>query len=99
MPPVSAGDWILEWLFDAGPGVSTMGGMAPLGYVEIDAYARATGIQISGDEARMLRRLSRRYTAKYAEASDPKCMAPYWDGTISDAHRTAVAEQMKRWGG
>lgn len=83
-PPVRAGEYLAEYLTDAGP-VSAGGmGVAPLSYSEIDAWARTTATPLQPWEAQMLRRLSRAYAASLRASEDAGCLPPWAEPEAAD---------------
>ena len=99
MPPIKAGGYLLEVLFEVGP--TKPAGMAgQVGIDEIDLMAWQTnqGIGLTGWEARTIRLLSREYASMLVEASDPQCPPP-WVATvaITEDQRDKISDAMSAW--
>lgn len=77
MPPVPAGDWLLGWLFQAGPLASDGMGARGLSWPELAAWRDCTRTLISPWELTALHRLSGAYAGAYHAAEKPDCPA-YW---------------------
>lgn len=87
--------YLVQYLLDLGPTVASGMGAAPVGYVEIDAWQRALGIELAPWEAQTLRALSVEYLAMSHRASAHDCAAPYVEGSlISAARRREVANKL-----
>lgn len=77
MPPTDGGEWLLDWLFDAGP-IGTDGfGARGLNWIELDAWRSATRTLADANDLRALRRLSAIYAAALRESSVPE-HGGYW---------------------
>lgn len=99
MPPVEAGGYLLEILFEVGP--TKPAGMAgQVGIDEIDLLAWQTNqdIRLTGWEARTIRLMSREYAAMLVEASDPNCPAP-WAAkvAITEDQKDRISDAMSAW--
>ncbi|CAB5187094.1 hypothetical protein UFOVP166_2 [uncultured Caudovirales phage] len=99
MPPIEAGGYLLEILFEVGP--TKPAGMAgQVGIDEIDLLAWQTNqdIRLTGWEARTIRLLSREYASMLVEASDQHCPPP-WVATvvITEDQRDKIADAMSAW--
>lgn len=68
--------YLLDYFMDLGPMHYSAMGEAPIGYEQIDAWARITGIRLSPWEASTLRDLSYAYGMEKSAASDPNAAAP-----------------------
>lgn len=77
MPPVSAGEWLLAWLFTAGPLASDGMGARGLSWPELLAWRECTRPMISPWEMEALHQLSGAYASAWHAAEDPGCPA-YW---------------------
>lgn len=92
LPPNPA-PYLLEWLFDIGPSVSTGMGEAMIGWRDIEAWQSINGVEVQPWEARTLRRLSRDFLNQQYEAKQPGCPAPY---SLDEKQvRDRVADQFK----
>lgn len=76
-PPLSGHDYLIGYLFDAGPAMSGGMGNAQLSHGEIRAWQDNTGIELTPWEARTLRTLSGEYLASAQDAEDAQCKPPY----------------------
>ena len=99
MPPVNAGGYLLEILFEIGP--TKPAGMAgQVGIDEADLLAWQVNQQIGLRpwEAGAIRLLSREYAGMLADASDPSCPAP-WAAKVAMTveKRDAIADAMASW--
>lgn len=73
-PPLPDGEYLHEWLMDAGPTCQTGMGNVPLSRLEIDAW----GAGFAGHEDKVaVRRLSGEYAYMQQEAQKADCPAPY----------------------
>lgn len=87
--------WLFDWLMDVGPVLSGGMGPAPVGYEQIDAWARIAGTSPTPTECGMLRRLSRAYCAQL-DKRDRHEPAPMVTATPPDSQsRARVAEAFK----
>lgn len=77
MPPVHDRWYLIEYLMELGPAVSSGFGLAITSWQEIQAWEHMTGHQLTNWEATTLRTLSSRYVAQYSKSSDPMCPPPY----------------------
>jgi hypothetical protein len=75
LPPLESHSYIIEWLFDVGPGMSFGLGLCPLTYQEINAWA--VGISINPWERTMLKNLSSEYVSWSNKATKKDCPIPY----------------------
>lgn len=78
MPPLDGADWLIEWLFDAGPVGNDGMGQRGLTWSELQAWRDLTGTLITAPEARALRTLSQAYAAASAAAQKEHCK-PFWE--------------------
>jgi len=87
---------IAEWLFEIGPTVPNGMGEAAIGWPDIDAWCRRTGIDLDPWEARTIRRLSKAFIAQRHDARKPDCLAPYAGVVIDvEAQDAKVTSQFK----
>lgn len=68
---------MLSRLIDIGLSEPAGMGAAPISWVTIDAWQRATGVDLEPWEARLLRTLSREYVAEGQRAEDEACPPPW----------------------
>ncbi len=95
MPPVSAGEWLLAWLFEAGPLASDGMGARGLSWPELQAWRDCTQAHITPWEMGALRQLSTAYASAWHAAEKPSCPA-YWVGPemiAVDVQRSEAAGQ------
>lgn len=76
-PPLAPSEYLHEWLMDAGPVENGGMGATRLSAVEIEAWARSEEIDLSGNDARLLRAMSAAYAGMLHEANKPDCPPPY----------------------
>lgn len=81
MPPVDC-EYLLVYLFEAGP--LQGGGSAPaaLGWTEISAWRSLAGVALAPWQARLLRRLSLDYLNQMLQSTDPDCAPPWGAATV-----------------
>lgn len=75
LPRLESHSYIIEWLFDFGPGISYGMGLCPVSCQEIAAWAN--GIELSAWEMKTLRALSREYVSWSNKATKKDCEIPY----------------------
>ena len=95
MPEVTHGEWLLGWLFEAGPLASDGMGARGLSWPELAAWRDCTGTLASPWEMQALRRLSAVYAAAHHAGQEPDCPA-YWlhpDLTIANVGKSEAAGQ------
>lgn len=68
---------IVEWLIEMGITEATGMGPAPLSWREIEAWQRASAIELSPWEASLIRKLSIAYIGEGAKAESENCPAPW----------------------
>lgn len=100
MPPVYAGEHLLEYLFEIGPAKAAgMGGMIGLDETDILAWQTNHDMRLSSWEIRTIRRLSQEYAAASADSRSPQSQPPYLpsrDG-ISQDQRKRISDAMSAW--
>ena len=77
MPELVGGDWLLAWLFEAGPLASDGMGARGLSWPELAAWRSCTHTPTQPWEMQALHRLSAAYAAAYHASQEPDCPA-YW---------------------
>lgn len=90
MPPLCAGHYLIEILFEAGPTKPAgMGGVVALDDLDLLAWQINQGMTLSAWECRTVRHLAREYAAMLVEARDPNYPPPYIEGPprTADARR------------
>ena len=95
LPKIRRGSYLIEYLLEIGPALSTGHGVAPISYQDIQAFQNVSGLTLSPWEAETLRMLSREYVNEYHAARDPARVPPVQKlGTI-EQRRAAVVASMK----
>lgn len=74
LPDVPGGDYLIEALFQAGPTVATPAGEAPLSWLDLWAFAQATGAVSESWEIQALRDMSRSYLHERLIGTEPLAM-------------------------
>lgn len=64
-------------LSEIGEGKPGVDGLEPIGWVDIDAWSRLTGAEVTPGEAAAIKYLSICYVAQYNASRDPGCPAPH----------------------
>jgi hypothetical protein len=96
MPPVHAGGYLVEILFEVGPGVPGMAGLSPIGEQDLMAYQFNSQIRLEPWESRLLRQMSRDYCAMCAEARKKECPPPYNGAVRTDEDQRAKVDSQFR---
>jgi len=76
MPPAGA-DYLIGYLYDAGPTLAAGGYPGPLTHQELRAWQENTGITLQPWEVRFMRSLSHVYLAEALAAEKPDRPAPW----------------------
>lgn len=76
LPPVPA-RYLVDWWLDIGPTAAGSGGEGPLGWQDLAAWERITGVELLAWEARVIRRMSRDSIAEGVRAKKPDCPPPW----------------------
>lgn len=76
LPDLHGAELLTELLAEIGEGTAGDKGLIPVGWQEIDAWARVTGSVISPGEAGAIKYLSTCYVAQYYRSIDPGCLSP-----------------------
>lgn len=99
MPPLGAGAYLAEILFEVGPSRPTgMGGHTPISDLELAAWMINQQVTLNPWEARAVRHLSREYAAMLAEAVEPNTPPPWVDPNImTEERRVKIAKAMSDW--
>lgn len=84
IPAAGPGAYLVGYLFDAGPLVSTGQGSAALSWRDMEAWQSGTGIELQPWEARIVRALSHTYLSSAIAAKNPDCPAPYAEAPAPD---------------
>lgn len=89
MPPIGAGEYLVQYLFEAGPTMPGGMGAAPLTFSELECWQRQVGVDLDPWEVRIVRRLSLEYCAESQAATKPDAPPPF---NSSDARRLQQAK-------
>jgi hypothetical protein len=76
MPPIDA-EYLIGYLWEAGPTMPGAAGAVPLTQSELRAWQENTGVDLQPWEVRILRRLSCDLVAEMRRAEDPVATPPY----------------------
>jgi hypothetical protein len=87
MPPIEWGSYLLDYLFEMGPTMAAGMGSGPLTFMEMEAWQRTVGIDLSPLEVRLLRRLSNEYLGESYAATKRDRPAPYGTAPVSQKAR------------
>lgn len=87
LPPVTA-RYLVEWWLEIGP----TSGEGPIGWQEIAAWERLTGIALEPFEAKAIRAMSAAFSGQCHDACKVNCPPP-WSEVDSDV-RDKVADQL-----
>lgn len=88
LPEVTAGGYLLDWLFEVGPALPGGMGPVPLTHGELRSWQANTGLRLTPWEARTLRHLSSEYLAELRAAEEPSRAAPYSHESTVNVERT-----------
>lgn len=84
--------YLVEYLFEVGPTVSTGMGPAIVGWRDLQAWQDMLGLELQPWESRLLRQLSAAYLSQSLKSEKPDCPAPYLSQQQID--REAVARKV-----
>lgn len=94
LPPNSAPN-LVDYLFEVGPTVPAGMGATVIGWADITAWRRETGVYLEPWQARLLRRLSRDFLGEYQEAGKIDRAAPWSAPTVDDDRRAMVEAKVR----
>jgi hypothetical protein len=94
MPPTVGAEWMIDWLFQAGPVANDGIGVRGLSWMELQAWRDLTETWADAWEMATLHRLSAEYAYARDRGSEKDC-EPYW--SAADVGE-AVIEQSQRAG-
>lgn len=77
LPPLEWGEYLINFLWEFGPGMPTGSGSGPVTFSEMDAWQRVCGIDLQPWEAQLLRRLSIEYCNESCLATKPNRPPPF----------------------
>lgn len=101
LPPISAGQHLLEILFEAGPTtVVGMGGLGAISELDVLAWQLNHGESLTSWEVSTIRKLSAEYAAMGMEARERTCAPPYAPvspSDMTDQQRQRISDAMEDW--
>jgi len=86
---------LVSYLYEIGPTLPNGMGDAPLTHLEIEAWQRNTGIELSSWESRVLHRASLEYLSESQRATKPEAEAPWADAPYVKPAPNNVALRMQ----
>lgn len=93
LPPNPA-PFLVDYLNDIGPTISTGMGSVSLEWRDIAAWEASVGFSLPPWQARLIRSLSHDYLAMSREAEKPACPAPWTPEVRSTDHREVVSDKV-----
>jgi hypothetical protein len=93
LPEVDLG-YLVAYLWDVGPTLSSSGGESPLTRTELRAWQEDMGLELQPWESRILMRLSHDYLIQIQKARKPDCQAPYMKRQTMRAHVAAKVDEL-----
>lgn len=99
MPPLGAGAYLIEILFEIGPAKpGGFGGSIGIDEVDLSSWMANQNVKLTPWEAKAIRQLSREYAAMLTEAVEPNTPPPWVDpNLITQEHRQKIANAMSDW--
>jgi hypothetical protein len=94
MPPLEAGEYLVNYLFEIGPVMAAGMGAGPITNQELSAWQRNTGIELRSWEARFICRLSSEYLGESRRAQAANAPAP-WESKVTTEERREVAFDLR----
>lgn len=94
LPPNPA-PHILERLIEIGLTEATGMGSAPLSWLSIEAWQRASRITLPPWEARLIRSLSVEYLASHRISESENCPPPWRDKVVTERQKEAEIENLR----
>lgn len=85
---------VIGWLFEIGLQDSIGMGAAPLSWREINGWCDATGVDLSGWDRRLIRRLSVDYVGEARRAEDESCPSP-WRAPVTAEERASEDARLR----
>lgn len=77
LPELEGFSFLIDYLFEVGPGITNGMGYCGLSFQEIESWLRTTALTLTAWEVLALKRLSSAYVSEYNRADDPKRRPPY----------------------
>lgn len=93
LPPLEGCGYLISWLFECGPVNNGGMGQVPLTWTDIKDWSGLMGVDVTGWEAGVLKRLSSAYLSEYQQAKDPGRPAPYRPDMTASA-RASVSNKI-----
>lgn len=99
LPPITAGGYLIELLFEIGPAQPlAMSSPVAISELEIAAWQNNRGISLSAWEAGTIRRLSQDYASALAKAGQASCPPFYMSPErLSADRRDKISKAMSSW--
>lgn len=79
MPDIDDCDYIVQWFYQSGMGMSGANGLMSLTWQELQSFSEMTGCELTGWEAEVLMSMSRAYSGSYHKSQEPDSPAPWMD--------------------
>lgn len=99
MPPLGAGAYLIEILFEIGPSRPVgFGGHSAIDEIDLAAWMANQNVTLKPWEAKTVRHLSREYAAMLTEAVEPNTPPPWVDpNMMTEERRQKIAAAMSNW--
>lgn len=95
LPPIdSALEFLIGYLFDAGPTSASGMGAVPLTWADLEAWERGSGVALQPWQARLIRQLSAEYLAE-AQVADAHDAPPPWAQEMETDRRAVVSKHIR----
>lgn len=94
LPPAPGGEYLIDHLLDAGPGVDSGMGRLALRWVDLQAWQGQVGLDLSAWEIRTIRHLSREYLNQAEAAKKATCPAP-WMSEQTEESRAQIGQHTR----
>ena len=96
LPPLASASALWHWLHDAGLySRAGFNGRQPLGWSDLDAWQRGTGVRLAPWQARAMLAASAAWVFEYAQASEPDHPQPWMSAHTIAADRATVDRKMR----
>lgn len=95
MPDYDAPPFLLERFLDIGAAEASGFGMVPIGWGDLDAWQRCSGVELPPWQARMFLDLSREFCGFLRKAEKPDCPAPWSEEAFTANRREEVSRQLR----
>ena len=97
MPLVPTAPHLLQYSLEIGLCKSSGMGIAPIDWVDINAWVELTGTAIHPEEARIIRGLSSTFVTQTSKSKKQDCPAPFFSEETQEAKSDNIKMQMKRF--